>query len=61
MEKCQECGIELSENIHIFIMKKQRYNLRYNRGFSEEVVCSNCRHDIDWSEGWGDDEDEEPN
>ena len=57
MNKCSQCDIQLDENIHIYIMtKRSKYNLRNNRGTSEEVVCYKCRYDVDWSEGWEDDE-----
>lgn len=56
--ECAECGTELDEHVHIYIMsKKLKWNLRNNRGDLEEVVCSKCRYDIEWSEGWEDDED----
>ena len=53
--RCEECGVILSD--HIYIMsKKPKWNFRNNRGHKEETVCSQCRHNLDWSEGWEDDE-----
>jgi hypothetical protein len=49
---CAECGRALAQNVHIYIMTNVENDL-------EQVVCSDCRQEIDWEPQWRDDQDDD--